>query len=124
MAVPSILQRILQRKSEEIAAGKAVTPTAELVAQARDCAPPRGFENGLRMALSKGPAVIAEIKKASPSAGVIREDFQPGAIARSYQSAGAACLSVLTDRDFFQGMPSFCARPVMPAPCRCCVRIS
>lgn len=103
MAVPSILQRILQRKGEEIAAGKAITPMPELVAQARDCAPVRGFENAMRWALSQGPAVIAEIKKASPSAGVIREDFQPGAIASSYQSGGAACLSVLTDKDFFQG---------------------
>jgi indole-3-glycerol phosphate synthase len=76
---------------------------ADLVAMARDCKPQRGFENGLRQALVKGPAVIAEIKKASPSAGVIREDFQPAAIAGSYESAGAACLSVLTDRDFFQG---------------------
>ncbi|MDX2415946.1 MAG: indole-3-glycerol phosphate synthase TrpC [Xanthomonadales bacterium] len=103
MAVPSILQRILQRKSEEIAAGKAITSMTELTAQARDCAPARGFENVLRQALVKGPAVIAEVKKASPSAGVIREDFQPAAIARSYESAGAACLSVLTDKDFFQG---------------------
>jgi len=107
MSVPSILQRILQRKSEEIAAGKANTSMADLSAQARDCAPTRGFENGLRQALLKGPAVIAEVKKASPSAGVIREDFQPGAIARSYESAGAACLSVLTDKDFFQGDPEF-----------------
>jgi indole-3-glycerol phosphate synthase len=120
MSVPSILQRILQRKSEEIAAGKAIAPSAELAAQALDCPPPRGFENGLRLALSKGPAVIAEIKKASPSAGVIREDFQPGAIANSYQSAGAACLSVLTDRDFFQGDPQYlleardaCTLPVL-----------
>jgi len=103
MAVPSILQRILQSKTEEIAAGKAVNPMAELAARMRDCAPPRGFENSLRLALAKGPAVIAEIKKASPSAGVIREDFQPGAIARSYEMAGAACLSVLTDRDYFHG---------------------
>jgi indole-3-glycerol phosphate synthase len=107
MTVPSILQRILQRKSEEISAGKAVAPIEELAAQARDCAPARGFENGLRQSLLKGPAVIAEVKKASPSAGVIREDFQPGAIARSYESAGAACLSVLTDRDFFQGDESY-----------------
>jgi len=107
MTVPSILQRILQRKSEEIAAGKAITSVTELSAQARDCAPARGFENGLRQALLKGPAIIAEVKKASPSAGVIREDFQPDAIARSYASAGAACLSVLTDKDFFQGDPGF-----------------
>ena len=120
MAVPSILQRILQRKSEEITAGKAIAPFAELAAQARDCAPPRGFENSLRLAHSKGPAVIAEVKKASPSAGVIREDFQPAAIARSYQSAGAACLSVLTDRDFFQGDTGYllearkaCSLPVL-----------
>jgi len=120
MAVPSILQRILQRKAEEIAAGKAVTPIEELTARARDCAPARGFENGLRQSLLKGPAVIAEVKKASPSAGVIREDFQPGAIARSYESAGAACLSVLTDRDFFQGDESYlreargaCGLPVL-----------
>lgn len=120
MSVPSILQRILQRKSEEIAAGKAVAPSAELAAQARDCPPPRRFENSLRLALSKGPAVIAEIKKASPSAGVIRENFQPAAIAASYQSAGAACLSVLTDRDFFQGCREFlleardaCSLPVL-----------
>jgi len=107
MAVPSILQRILKRKSEEIAAGKAMNSLADLAAQVKDCAPPRGFENGLRLALAQGPAIIAEIKKASPSAGVIREDFQPGVIARSYQSAGAACLSVLTDRDFFQGDAEF-----------------
>jgi indole-3-glycerol phosphate synthase len=103
MAIPSILQDILLRKSEEIAAGKAITPIVDLSAQARDCAPTRRFENRLRLALARGPAVIAEIKKASPSAGVIREDFKPGDIARSYQAGGAACLSVLTDKDFFQG---------------------
>lgn len=103
MAVPSILQRIIQRKSEEVAAGKSASSNAALVARAKDCPPPRGFENALRAALSDGAAVIAEIKKASPSAGVIRADFQPAAIAASYESAGAACLSVLTDKDFFQG---------------------
>ena len=120
MAVPSILQRILQRKTEEVAAGKSASPMAELAARMRDCAPPRGFEKSLRRALAKGPAVIAEIKKASPSAGVIREDFQPGPIARSYQSGDAACLSVLTDRDFFQGAARYlqeardaCALPVL-----------
>jgi len=103
MAVPSILRRILERKAEEVAAGKTADPITELTARMRDCEPARGFESRLRHALVTGPAVIAEIKKASPSAGVIRADFQPAAIARSYASAGAACLSVLTDRDFFQG---------------------
>ncbi|MBT8076820.1 MAG: indole-3-glycerol phosphate synthase TrpC [Gammaproteobacteria bacterium] len=103
MNIPSVLKRILQRKAEEIAIGKSVAPQAELATRAQDCPPARGFEQGLRNALANGPAVIAEIKKASPSAGVIREDFHPPAIARSYAAAGAACLSVLTDRDFFQG---------------------
>jgi len=103
MTVPSVLQRILERKAGEGAAGKAIRPMPELIARMRDCPPPRGFESRLRNALATGPAVIAEIKKASPSAGVIRADFHPAAIARSYQAAGAACLSVLTDRDFFQG---------------------
>jgi len=103
MPVPSILQRILKRKSEEVAAAKATSPFAELVSRARECAPPRAFEKQLEYSLSHGPAVIAEIKKASPSAGVIREDFQPASIASSYQAGGAACLSVLTDRHFFQG---------------------
>ena len=120
MEVPSILQRILQRKSEEIAAGMATASMSDLAAQASDCAPTRGFRNGLRQALAKGPAVIAEVKKASPSAGVIREDFQPAAIARSYQSGGAACLSVLTDKDFFMGDAQYldeardaCSLPVL-----------
>jgi len=103
MAVPSILQRIVRRKAEEIASAKSAAPIADLIARARDSASVRGFENRLKTKLAQGPAVIAEIKKASPSAGVIREDFQPGSIAKSYADAGAACLSVLTDRDFFQG---------------------
>ncbi len=103
MSVSTILQRILARKSEQVAAGKTATSIAELSARAKDCAVPRGFERSLRQALQHGPAVIAEIKKASPSAGVIRQDFHPDVLARSYQSGGAACLSVLTDRDFFQG---------------------
>ncbi len=103
MAIPSILQQIVQRKSAEVLAGKAISPMAELQARAQACPAPRGFAQALKLTAQQGPAVIAEIKKASPSAGVIRENFQPDAIARSYASAGAACLSVLTDRDFFQG---------------------
>lgn len=120
MAVPSILQRILKRKSEEVAAGKVVTSITELRTRTKECPATRGFERGLRQALQQGPAVIAEIKKASPSAGVIREDFQPDQIARSYESGGAACLSVLTDKDFFQGDNQYlqqarnaCALPVL-----------
>ena len=118
MAVPSILQRIQQRKAEEIAAGKALQTRAQQEEQVSACPSPRGFVNGLRQSLQDGPAIIAEIKKASPSAGVIREDFQPGAIARSYASAGAACLSVLTDRDFFQGDEKYLrqAREACPLP--------
>jgi len=120
MAIPSILQRILQRKSAQVAAGKSMTTLAELAAQARECPAPRGFERALREALPTSPAIIAEVKKASPSAGVIRENFYPDEIARSYESAGAACLSVLTDKDFFQGDASYlqqareaCSIPVL-----------
>ena len=120
MTVPSILQRIIQRKAEEVANGRKLKPLAELSSRVKDCPAPRDFEIALRHALVKGPAVIAEIKKASPSAGIIREDFQPDLIARSYEAAGAACLSVLTDRDFFQGDNQYlqqardaCALPVI-----------
>lgn len=120
MAVPSILQRILERKSQEVALGKTVTSMAELTARAIQCPAPRGFERGLRQALQHGPAVIAEIKKASPSAGVIRADFHPERIARSYAEAGAACLSVVTDKDYFHGDNCYleqareaCALPVL-----------
>jgi len=107
MAIPSILQRILQRKSEEIEAGQALASINELIARSKDCPPTRGFELALKQVSQQGPAVIAEIKKASPSAGIIRENFQPGEIASSYAKAGAACLSVLTDIDFFKGDPEY-----------------
>ena len=101
---PDILNRILQRKVEEIAAAKQLAPLAQLRQQLEAAPTPRGFIQSLRDKQSLGlSAVIAEIKKASPSKGVIREDFDPGQIAESYASGGAACLSVLTDRDFFQG---------------------
>jgi len=107
MAIPSILHRILQRKTEEIEAGKSISSMNELAAQSQDCPSTRGFELALRQALQHGSAIIAEVKKASPSAGIIREDFQPAEIAVSYAQAGAACLSVLTDQDFFQGKPEY-----------------
>ncbi|GMU44275.1 MAG: indole-3-glycerol phosphate synthase TrpC [Xanthomonadales bacterium PRO6] len=99
-----ILERILARKAEEVAARRLARPLAELKARAADTPTTRGFEAALRARVRAGqPAVIAEVKKASPSKGVIRADFDPVYIAQSYASAGAACLSVLTDEDFFQG---------------------
>ncbi|MGN6520134.1 MAG: indole-3-glycerol phosphate synthase TrpC [Dokdonella sp.] len=102
--MPDILNRILARKVEEIAERSARQPLAELSAQVADLPPTRGFAAAIEAKLEAGlPAVIAEVKKASPSQGVIRAEFDPAAIAASYAAAGAACLSVLTDADFFQG---------------------
>ena len=104
MSVPTVLQKILARKAEEIAQLKARTSLAELEAQARAADAPRGFARALQAQVArKEPAVIAEVKKASPSKGVIREHFVPAEIAHSYALGGATCLSVLTDVDFFQG---------------------
>jgi indole-3-glycerol phosphate synthase len=99
-----ILQRILAVKAEEIAAAKAAKPLAAVRAEAEATAKPRDFVGALRAKVAVGEAaVIAEIKKASPSRGVLRADFDAGAIAASYARHGAACLSVLTDEQFFQG---------------------
>jgi len=99
-----ILNRILRRKIEEIEVGRQQVPLEQLRAQLGSVSGPRGFIRSLRDKQSSGlPAVIAEIKKASPSKGVIREDFDPVQIAESYAKGGASCLSILTDRDFFQG---------------------
>ena len=106
MTAPDILARILATKVEEIAIAKRALPAREIEALARVAPPVRNFEAALHAKIAaKRPAVIAEIKKASPSRGVLRADFDPSAIAASYERGGAACLSVLTDRTYFQGAP-------------------
>lgn len=104
MSVPTVLEKIVARKHEEVAQRRSIVGLDELERQAAVADPVRGFADALQTRVaSKQAAVIAEIKKASPSKGVLREDFQPAEIAKSYAAAGAACLSVLTDIDFFQG---------------------
>ncbi len=106
-----ILDRILARKREEVAASRLAVPFAEMQARAAAAPPPRDFVAALRAKITVGrPAVIAEIKKASPSKGLLRTDFDPAAIARGFEAGGAACLSVLTDRDFFQGANDYLAQ--------------
>ncbi len=116
-----ILRRIVAVKAQEVAAAKLAAPLAGVERQANFAAPPRDFAGALRAKIAAGKsAVIAEIKKASPSKGVLREHFEPALIAKSYQQHGAACLSVLTDQQFFQGSIAHmqaaraaCALPVL-----------
>ncbi|PID60277.1 MAG: indole-3-glycerol-phosphate synthase [Gammaproteobacteria bacterium] len=106
--VPDILAKIINRKHEEIAAARDACPDVELDRRIGKADAPRGFAAAIEARIAAGhAAVIAEIKRASPSKGVLREHFEPAAIASSYESGGAACLSVLTDRDFFQGADAF-----------------
>lgn len=104
LTAPTVLKKIVDRKIEEVAERKAQRSPSEVRALAAAASPVRGFSQALAARVAQGdPAVIAEVKKASPSKGVIRPNFVPAEIARSYAAGGAACLSVLTDIDFFQG---------------------
>src|SRR5258706_10804557 len=116
-----VLDRILAARRREVEDAKVRVPVAQVRRLAREAAAPRGFERALRGKIAAGlPAVIAEIKRASPSKGLIRSDFDPARIAASYEANGAACLSVLTDREFFGGSAedlkaarAACALPVL-----------
>ena len=119
--LPDVLERILARKAEEVSSRRSRVSLAELEAQIAVTDPARGFTEAIATRVNSGaPAVIAEVKKASPSKGVIRAQFEPSAIAAQYEAGGATCLSVLTDRDFFQGAEDYlkeargaCALPVL-----------
>ena len=118
---PTVLKKILSRKAEEVAQRKLEVGIEQLEKSIQIASPVRGFAKALQTKISAGDsAVIAEIKKASPSKGVIREHFDPVEIAKSYEQGGAACLSVLTDIDFFQGADEYlkaaraaCSLPVI-----------
>lgn len=114
-----ILAKILAVKRTEVAASLAGKPLASLIKEARSQPPARDFVGALRAKIAAGsPAVIAEIKQASPSKGLLRADFDPAAIAADYAAHGAACLSVLTDKQFFKGAPEYLrqARTACPLP--------
>jgi len=121
MPAADILERILATKREEVARARTMVPLEDMERRARAMAPARDFAGAIRANIAAGrPAVIAEVKRASPSKGLLRDPFEPAAIAQSYEAGGAACLSVLTDAQYFQGSPAHlvaaraaCSLPVL-----------
>ncbi len=115
-----VLARILATKVDEVAAAERIRSLAAVEEAARHAGPPRGFAAAIRRAIASGEAaVVAEVKKASPSKGLLREAFDPAAIARSYEAGGATCLSVLTDTDYFQGS----TEALVAARCACALPV-
>ena len=120
LETPTILKKILARKQQEIIENSALISQSELIEKITLASPPRGFANAISAKIESGEAaVVAEIKRASPSKGVICENFDPESIAKSYQLGGACCLSILTDVDFFQGSNEYLkvARRGLPVTC-------
>ncbi|NDH39963.1 MAG: indole-3-glycerol phosphate synthase TrpC, partial [Gammaproteobacteria bacterium] len=121
LAAPTVLKRIFDRKEEEVAERRRIRSLSDVQSAAAEALPSRGFRQALAARVASGnAAVIAEVKKASPSKGIIREQFDPADIATQYEAGGATCLSVLTDIDFFQGADEYlqraraaCALPVL-----------
>ena len=119
-----VLAKIIDGKRDEVAALRAARSLSDLEAAARAADPVRGFANALARDSETGYGLIAELKKASPSKGLIRADFDPASLARAYEQGGASSLSVLTDTPWFQGGPTIWSRPAARSACRCCARIS
>ena len=129
----NVLTKICDDKRIHVAACKAKRPLAAVEVAAKEASAPREFAAALSKSVSSGRyGLIAEIKKASPSKGLIREDFHPKELAQAYERGGASCLSVLTDTPYFQGDDAYLIKAVMPTcnrhdkpvPCRFCARIS
>jgi len=119
LAAPTVLKRIFDRKEEEVAERRRIRSLSDVQSAAAEALPSRGFRQALTAKVASGSAaVIAEVKKASPSKGIIREQFDPAEIATQYEAGGATCLSVLTDIDFFQGADEYlqCARAACALP--------